>query len=173
MLIGIKTDNIYKWDTSLKSMMAPTTTSLDQALLVIKKAIYEDKNIEYISDQDLESDEDDIYNYNNMPLVRQFSQVAGGRNNINLNMHQVREPMSSALYNRNQGLGIIEEDLSNNPDSSNIDTLSNAPGDTKKQHANMNSLYPKPLSELGPSDAQSGIGGKSNQLLKKKQNEEE
>ena len=50
MLIGIKTDNIYKWDTSLKSMMAPTTTSLDQALLVIKKAIYEDKNIEYISD---------------------------------------------------------------------------------------------------------------------------
>ena len=45
---------------------------------------------------------------------------------------------ASNTYNRNQGLGVIDEDGSFLADSSNIDTLSNTQVDAKKnQHGNI------------------------------------
>ena len=86
LLIGIKTDNMHKWNSSLQSITAPNMVSIDHALVGIKKKVYLNKNIEYLSDSDVESTEGDInHTYNNMASMHRGQSVDTNKN-LHLNM---------------------------------------------------------------------------------------
>ena len=166
-LVGIQSSQMQKWAVSLQPCMLVSNNQLDKALVEIKKHICEQKNIEYVADN-YDSSTGSEYS-GDQPIMDQKA----SNKKFQLNMNKIRDAATPQLP-KNQGLAIIDEQVSSARDSSRQFSVSNTIDDFKKRGAAADNFlnYPRHQS-AEPSDNTSNLGKSANMLGKKKVNEEE